>query len=52
MVYHLGGVFVDTAQLLSKEVENDPDNLESILDGAYTSPSLTDVQLLSLLLNG
>ena len=52
LVYHLGGAFVDTAQLLSKEIENDPDNLMTILDGAYTSPALTDVQLLSLLLNG
>ena len=52
LVYHLGGNFVDTAQLFSKEIENDPDNLETILDGAYTSPALTDVQLLSLLLKG
>ena len=51
LVYHLGGDFVDTAQLFSKEIENDPDNLEAILDGAYTSPALTDVQLLSLLVN-
>ena len=52
LVKHLGGNFVDTAQLFSKEIENDPDNLEAILDGAYTSPALTDVQLLSLLLKG
>ena len=52
LVYHLGGNFVDTAQLFSKEIENDQDNLEAILDGAYTSPALTDVQLLSLLLRG
>ena len=52
LVYHLGGNFVDTAQLFSKEIENSPDNLEAILDGAYTSPALTDVHLLSLLLRG
>ena len=51
LVYHLGCDFVNTAQLFSKEIENDPDNLEALLDGAYTSPALTDVHLLSLLLN-
>ena len=50
LVFHLGGDLAETAQLFSKEIENDPDNLEVILDGAYTSPALTDVQLLSLLL--
>lgn len=52
LVYHLGGDFLETSQLFSKEIENDPDNLDAILDGAYTSPALTDVHLLSLLLNG
>ena len=52
LVCHLGGEFQENAQLFSKEVENAPDNLEAILDGAYTSPALTDVHLLSLLLNG
>lgn len=51
LIHHLGGSFIETAQLFSKEVENDPDNLEAILDGAYTSPALTDVHLLSLLMN-
>ena len=46
----LSGDFTETAQLFSKEIENDPDNVEAILDGAYTSPALTDVQLLGLLL--
>ena len=52
LVYHLGGQFIQTAQLFSKEIENDPENLESVLDGAYSAPALTDIQLLSLLLNG
>ena len=52
LVYRLGGNFVETAQLFSKEIENDPDNLETIWDGAYTAPALTDVHLLSLLLGG
>ena len=52
LVRYLGGNLIDTAQLFSKEIENDPDNLEAILDGAYTAPAFTDVHLLSLLLNG
>lgn len=50
LVGSMGGDMVSTAQLFSKEIENDPDNIEAILDGAYTSPALTDVNLLSLLL--
>ena len=46
----LGGDLTETAQAFSKEIENDPDNVEAILDGAYTAPALTDVNLLSLLL--
>jgi lysine-N-methylase len=45
----LGGDPVETAQLFSKEIENDPDNIEAILNGAYTSPALTDANLLALL---
>ena len=40
----------ENAQLYAKEIENDPDNVEAILDGAYTAPALTDANLLSLLL--
>ena len=46
----LGGDPVETAQLFSKEIENDPDNIEAILDGAYIAPALTDANLLGLLL--
>lgn len=46
----LGGDLIQTAQLFSKEIENDPDNVETILSGAYTSPALTDANLLALLL--
>lgn len=45
----LGGDLVETAQLFSKEIENDPDNMEAIFDGAYTAPALTDRYLLGLL---
>ena len=51
VIYRLGGEFVETAQLFSKEIENDPDNLEAVLDGAYNAPALTDVHLLGLLLD-
>lgn len=45
----LGGNLTETAQLFSKEIENDPDNVEALLDGAYTHPALTDIHLLQLL---
>ena len=44
------GDLLDTAQLFSKEIENDPDNVDAILDGAYRDPALTDIGLLGLLL--
>ena len=50
VIHALGGDMTQTAQAFSKEIENDPDNVEAILDGAYTSPALTDTQLLTLLL--
>lgn len=46
----LGGDTAVTAQLYSKEIENDADNVDAILDGAYTAPALTDANLLGLLL--
>jgi len=50
VVKTLGGELTETAQRYSKEIENDPDNLEAILDGAYTAPALTDRALLGMLL--
>ena len=50
VIHALGGDLTQTAQSFSKEIENDANNVEAILDGAYTSPALTDVNLLSLLL--
>lgn len=49
IVAHLGGDVVQTAQLYSKEIENDADNVDAILDNAYTHPALTDLNLLGLL---
>ena len=50
LVGALGGDIIETAQLWSKEIENDPDNIDTLLDSAYTSPALTDSNLLALLL--
>lgn len=50
LVYLLGGDPVQTVQQYSKEIDNNTDNVEAVLDGAYRSPALTDAQLLSLLL--
>lgn len=47
----LGGDLLQTAQQYSKEIENDPENVEALLDGAYTAPGLTDRNLIGLLLN-
>ena len=50
LIAGLGGDFTQTAQLYSKEIENNADNVDAILDGAYTSPALTDARLLGMLL--
>lgn len=46
----LGGDFVQTAQLFSKEIENDADNLDAILDAAALDERFTDEKLLGMLL--
>lgn len=51
VIRSLGGSLVRTAQLFSKEIENDIDNMDAILDFAYTSPAMTDINLLNLLKN-
>lgn len=50
LVHLLGGDTVQTAQLYGKEIENSEENTEAILDGAYTSPALTDAKIFGLLL--
>ena len=50
MICSLGGSFLDTAQLYSKEIENSWENVEALLDGAYAHPALTDAALLGALL--
>ena len=46
----LGGDFRETAQLFSKEIENDAENLDAILDAAYENPAFSDAKLLGILL--
>ena len=50
LVHLLGGDTENTAQLYAKEIENNWENVDAILDGAYTSPALTDEKLLHILL--
>lgn len=45
----LGENFVGTAQLYSKEIENNYANVEAILDAVYAHPAFTDEKLLGLL---
>lgn len=52
LVKTLGGDPIQTAQLWSKEVENDADNVGAILDAAFTHPAFADERLLWLLLEG
>ena len=49
MIRSLPTDVVTAAQLYSKEIENDADNVYALLDAAYTCPALTDVKLLYLL---
>jgi len=50
LVQYLGGDIFRTAQLFSKEIENNIDNVEAILDAAYAHPAFTDDRILGLLL--
>ncbi|MBO5891861.1 MAG: flagellin lysine-N-methylase [Oscillospiraceae bacterium] len=52
LIRDLGGDLCQTAQLCSKEIENNTDNVDALLDAAYTCPALTDDKLLWLLLLG
>lgn len=50
LVKELGGELLRTAQLFSKEIENDAENVEAVLDAAYSHPAFTDDKLLGMLL--
>ena len=51
LVKALGGDPIETAQLYSKEIENNADNVDAILDAAWTHPAFADNKLLDLLVN-
>ena len=46
----LGGDFVQTAQIYSKEIENSIENVEALLDAAYEVPCFADSRLWGILL--
>ena len=50
LVKHIGGNIFRTAQLMSKEIENNIDNVEAILDAAYAHPAFTDDKILGMLI--
>ena len=50
LLRELGGDFEKTAQLFSKEIENDADNMDALLNAAYEHPAFTDARLLGMLL--
>ena len=50
-IHFLGGNLTETAQIYSKEIENSANNVDALLDGAYTCEAFTDQNLLWLLLN-
>ena len=50
LIRNLGGDLLRTAQVYSKEIENNADNVDAILDGAYSHPAFTDDKLLGILL--
>ena len=50
VIRYLPGDFLRRAQLFSKEVENNAENLDALLDAAYTHSAFTDDKILGLLL--
>ena len=50
MVKFLGGDFLETAQIYSKEIENSIENVEAILDATYENPIFDDGMLSGFLL--
>lgn len=46
----LGGDFVCSCQRMSKEIENNTENLETLLEAAYSHGAFTDARLLTALL--
>ena len=51
VICSLGGDFVNTAQLYSKEIENSWENVDALLEAAYSHPAFTDDKILGILIN-
>ena len=49
IVKAIGGNLIDTAQRYAKEIENDWDNVEAVLNAAHTHTAFADIKLLGLL---
>ena len=49
MIRTLGGDLLQTAQRYSKEIENSADNIDALLDAAYTASAFTDDKILDVL---
>lgn len=49
MIRHLGMALLPAAQLYSKEIENDAENVNTLLDASFTAPELTDDAILRLI---
>lgn len=49
LMHLLGGDVTQTAQIYSKEIENSPENMDTLLDAAYSQPAMTDQRLLGML---
>ncbi|MBQ7346201.1 MAG: flagellin lysine-N-methylase, partial [Oscillospiraceae bacterium] len=50
LLRHLPGDPIHNAQLWSKEIETSAENVDALLDAAYTHPALTDTRLLGMLI--
>ena len=50
LIRDLGGDLLQTAQLCSKEIENNADNVDTLLDATYGDSAFTDCKLFGLLL--
>ena len=50
LVKYLGGDILRTAQLFSKEIENSAENVDAVLEAAYSHAAFTDDKLLGMLL--
>lgn len=51
LIKTLGGNIISTAQLFSKKIKNNANNINAIWNAAYSHPAFTNDKLLGLLLS-